>query len=337
MEIFYCPHCEGRPYTDNIKSGSKCPVCGTLLKYEDVSGESLTNRKKIEYPSGKKRKAVSSKLKKVKEEKVKTVYDRYKKVKTISGNVENIRPCREDPRSLFTKIRHYIMYGQSFSDTLYSFEISPRDDVSGNDKIRVHIYGDYYGDGATICSGFDHTVSGHMALKNVSENDNDIFFARKIRNTECRIKFVSSPAAFLITVFVLFFFYKIFSELKAPFMEGKVIDYLRNVFEAFIPSATTATCMFVISFLFVSVIQFANKAKTHIEYNFNTISELSLMITILYFMKFKLSGYNGLSVQESFSYIFANLVSHSVYILAAFFGTLLVWKVLRLIYVRIRG
>ncbi len=335
MEIFYCPHCEGRPYTDNIKSGSKCPVCGTVLRYEDVSGESLTNRKKIEYPSGKK--ADSSKKNKRKEEKVKTVYDKYKRVKTISGNVENIRPCREDPRGLFTKIRHYIMYGQSFSDTLYSFEITPRDDLTGNDKIRVHIYGDYYGDGATICSGFDHTVTGHMALKNVSENDNDIFFARKIRNTECKIKFVSSPAAFMITVFVIFFLYKIFAALKDPFMDGKVVDYLREVFEEFIPSATTATCMFAVAFLFTSLIQFANKNKTHIEYNFNTIAELSLMMTILFFMNFNLSGFAGLSIRESFSYIFAVLVSHSVYILAAFFGTLIIWKVLRLIYVRIRG
>ena len=336
MEIFYCPHCEGRPYTDNIKSGSKCPVCGTVLRYEDVSGESLTDRKKIEYPS-KKKKADSSKVKKQKEEKVQTVYDKYRKAKTISGNVENIRPCREDPRSLFTKIRHYIMYGQSFSDTLYSFEISPRDDLTGKDKIRVHIYGDYYGDGATICSGFDHTVSGHMAIKNVSENDNDIFFARKIRNTECRIKFVSSPAAFLITVFVLFFFFKIFAALKTPFAEGKVIDFLREVFEEFIPSATAATCMFVAAFLFTSLVQVANKAKTHIEYNFNTIAELSLMMTVLFFMEFKLSGFTGLSISESFSYIFAVLVSHSVYILAAFFGALIIWKVLRLIYVRIRG
>ncbi len=50
MEIYYCEKCSGRPYTLKLKSGAECPECGSLLRYEDVSDESLASRRKLVYP-----------------------------------------------------------------------------------------------------------------------------------------------------------------------------------------------------------------------------------------------------------------------------------------------
>ncbi|MBE6841355.1 MAG: hypothetical protein E7510_00800 [Ruminococcus sp.] len=328
MEIFYCPACPGKPYTGNTKSGVKCPVCKAALKYEDVSEQSLINRPKIQYND----KGIKSQKKvNQKNKREISVSQKYKKYKSISGVVENVRPLREEPRSFSTKLRHYILYQQSFSDTLYSFEIRPRDDETGKDRVRVHIYGDYYGDGATICSGFDHTVTGKMAIRNFAEGDDDIYFARRVRNNESRIRFASSPVAFMVTVFVAFFFFMIATSLKDAFLSGEVLEELRRVMEEFVPSAKAAAGMFAISFLFISFIVYVNKDKTHIQYDFNTTIILSFMTTILFFLKNKLSGFAGMSVSESFSEIFAILVTSSLPILAACIGVYIVWKIIRMV------
>lgn len=47
MEIFYCEKCDGKPYTGNLKYGIKCPVCGTILKSEEVNEDTLIHRSKI--------------------------------------------------------------------------------------------------------------------------------------------------------------------------------------------------------------------------------------------------------------------------------------------------
>ena len=47
MEIYYCGRCAGRPYTRKLNAGSECPVCGSLLKFEDVSEESLAQRTEL--------------------------------------------------------------------------------------------------------------------------------------------------------------------------------------------------------------------------------------------------------------------------------------------------
>ena len=47
MEIFYCEKCNGKPYTKNLKSGIKCPVCGTILKCEEVNEKVLKERPQI--------------------------------------------------------------------------------------------------------------------------------------------------------------------------------------------------------------------------------------------------------------------------------------------------
>ncbi len=49
MEIFYCDKCAGKPYTKNLKSGIKCPVCGTILKCEEVNEDSLSQRPVIRW------------------------------------------------------------------------------------------------------------------------------------------------------------------------------------------------------------------------------------------------------------------------------------------------
>ncbi len=326
MEIYYCPACPGKPYTDNIKSGTKCPVCKTALRYEDVSEQSLINRAKLNSDA---RISDKKQIKKISKEI--TVSAKYKKYKSISGKVENVRPIKEEPREFFTKLRHYILYRQSWSDTLYSFEIRPRDDETGNDRVRVHIYGDYYGDGATICSGFDHTVTGKMAIKNFADGDNDIYFARKIRNNESRIRFVASPVAFMVTVFVAFFFFTIATSLKDAFLSGTVIEELRRVMEEFVPSAKAAASMFAISFLFISFIVYINRDKTHIQYDFNSTIIVSFMTTILFFLKYKLSGFSGLSVSDCFSEIFAILATSSLPIIGACFGVYVIWRLLRII------
>ena len=333
MEIYYCPACPGKPYTGDTKSGVKCPVCKAELRYEDVSEQSLINRPKIQYDN----KGIKvRKTEKAKKTKSISVSAKYKKYKSLSGIVENVRPVREEPRSFSTKLRHYILYQQSFSDTLYSFEIRPRDDETGNDRVRVHIYGDYYGDGATICSGFDHTVTGKMAIRNFAEGDDDIYFARRVRNNESRIRFASSPVAFMVTAFVAFFFFMIATSLKEAFLAGEVIEELRRVMEEFIPSAKAAAGMFAISFLFISFVVYVNREKTHIQYDFNTSVILSFMTTILFFLKNKLSGFAGMTVSESFSEIFALLVTSSLPILAACIGVYVVWRIVRMI-IGLRG
>ena len=55
MEIYYCEKCEGRPYTRKVSSGTRCPVCGSNLRFEDVTEESLTLRKEIVHPAKKTR------------------------------------------------------------------------------------------------------------------------------------------------------------------------------------------------------------------------------------------------------------------------------------------
>jgi len=47
MEIYYCGKCPGRPYTRKIRTGAECPQCGSLLRFEDVSEESLTSRTEL--------------------------------------------------------------------------------------------------------------------------------------------------------------------------------------------------------------------------------------------------------------------------------------------------
>lgn len=44
MDIYFCDKCSGRPYTKKLSNGTECPVCGNMLKYEDVSEESLSHR-----------------------------------------------------------------------------------------------------------------------------------------------------------------------------------------------------------------------------------------------------------------------------------------------------
>jgi len=329
MEIFYCPVCEGKPFTDSMKTGTKCPVCKSDLKYADVSEQSLAGRPRIETV-----KKVSEKSAKKPEDV--TAADRYRKQKMICGTVENIRPHTGEQRGLLTKIRHYIMYGQSFSDTLYSFDIRPRDDISGEDRVCVHIYGDYTGDGATICSGFTHAVTGRMALKNFSEEDNDIFFARRIRNDNTRIKFASSPAAFMITVFVLYFLYSVVMWFREPAMNGTLLESIQGILTDFIPSATAGASMFSIAFAFTSVLVYANRLKTHIGYNFNAVAGISFMLSALFFMKHKLSSFAGMSVSESFSEIFALLVTSSLNILIACVTVYIIWRFIHII-MRIRG
>lgn len=46
MEVYYCEKCSGRPYTKKIRD-AKCPDCGCLLKFEDVSEESLAGRREL--------------------------------------------------------------------------------------------------------------------------------------------------------------------------------------------------------------------------------------------------------------------------------------------------
>jgi len=52
MEVYYCSRCQGRPWTRKIKSGAECPQCGSLLKIEDVSEESLTGRAELHFSGG---------------------------------------------------------------------------------------------------------------------------------------------------------------------------------------------------------------------------------------------------------------------------------------------
>jgi len=47
MEIYYCEKCEGKPYTKNISGGITCPVCNSILKYDDVSEDSLSGREQL--------------------------------------------------------------------------------------------------------------------------------------------------------------------------------------------------------------------------------------------------------------------------------------------------
>ncbi len=334
MDTYYCPFCTGKPYTTDTKVSTKCPVCGTTLRYEDVLEQSLQGRPRISYQ---KKKTDNTRISQKKsKEKNAVLSSKYKKRKTISGTVENIRPCIEEPRSFFTKLRHYIMYGQSWSDTLYSFDIKPRDDETGNDRIKVHVYGDYYGDGATICTGFEHTVKGHMAIRNLAENDNDIFFARKIRNNNCEIKFVKSPFAFMITVFTVFFLYMVAISLKKPFLSGTLLEEIKRIFNDFIPSARGATCMFAITFIISSAYIYINRTKTHIQYNFNSIGLFSFIVTTLFFIKFGLKNFNNLSIRESTSLIFSLLLTSSLKIITALLGTYVIWKIIQLIK-RIRG
>ena len=335
MEIYYCPVCTGKPYTDSIKHGTNCPVCAASLKYEDVLEQSLRDRPRIEYPK-KGVKNSKSNIKNENKQKQISVSAKYKKYRSISGTVENVRPCASEPRSLSTKLRHYIMYGQSWSDTLYSFDIKPRDDISGNDRIKVHIYGDYRDDGATICSGYDHTVRGHMAIRNFAEDDNDIFFARKIRNNNCEIRFVRSPFAFMMTVFILYFVYKMIAAFWEPLKKGEALGEIEKVLNDFIPSASAASCFYVIIFVVSAAYIYINRMKTHIRFNFNSVGIFSLLVTILFFMKFKLTEFAGLSIRKSAELILSYLITSSVRIAAAVLGTYILWRFIQIIK-RIRG
>ena len=49
MEVYYGEKCSGRPYTKKIRD-AKCPDCGCLLKFEDVSEESLAGRRELQFP-----------------------------------------------------------------------------------------------------------------------------------------------------------------------------------------------------------------------------------------------------------------------------------------------
>ena len=325
MDIFYCPDCEGKPYTDNIKSGSKCPKCGAVLKYEDVSQQALNNREKLEYPTKKVQKSKSTKGYEI------SFSKKYRKLRTVSGMVENLKPCKNEQREFFTKLLHYIIYHQSWSDTLYSFDITPRNEDLDNQKIHVHIYGDYCGDGATICSGFDHTVKGRMAVKNLSENDNNIFFAYHVRNNDSEIRFSRSPAGFMMTAFVIYFIYSLVMALKEPMMSGTMLDEIRKVFSDFVPSAKAVASMFAIVFVISSIFISVNKNKTHIIFNFNSVFIFSLMVTMLFFIRYNLVQFADLSLSESFSTIIAFIVTSLLPVFASCMGVFLLLKLLSLI------
>ena len=47
MEIYFCPECEGKPYTESTKAGTKCPVCKARLQFAEVSEASLAGRPKL--------------------------------------------------------------------------------------------------------------------------------------------------------------------------------------------------------------------------------------------------------------------------------------------------
>ncbi len=325
MDIFYCPDCKGKPYTKNIKAGSKCPKCGAVLKYEDVSQQALNNREVLEYPTKKVHKNKS------REDSEIPLSKKNRKLRTVSGIVENLKPRKNEQREFFTKLIHYIVYHQSWSDTLYSFDIKPRNQDLDNQKIHVHIYGDYFGDGATICSGFDHTVKGRMAVKNLMENDNNIFFAYHVRNNDSEIRFYRSPVGFMMTAFVLYFIYSLFIALKEPIMSGAMLEEIRKVFSDFVPSAKAVASMYAIVFVVSAVLISVNKNKTHIMFNFNSVAVFSLMVTILFFLRYNLIQFANLSVSESFSTIIAFIVTSLLPVLASCMGVFLLWKLLSLI------
>lgn len=47
MEIYYCEKCEGKPYTKNISGGIRCPACNSVLKYDNISEDSLSDRPEL--------------------------------------------------------------------------------------------------------------------------------------------------------------------------------------------------------------------------------------------------------------------------------------------------
>ncbi|MDO5560781.1 MAG: hypothetical protein Q4F95_14470 [Oscillospiraceae bacterium] len=347
MDIYYCPRCSGKPYTDNPKKGTVCPVCGAALRYENVNISSLSSRSKLNYPEKKTRKAEKGKSTyKDKRNKLRK-YDTNKpsaasvstspeeidenitqigrKTRYITGIVENIRPSSDVHRDLFTKLRHYIFYSQSFSDTLYSFDMRYLDEKNHTHLARVNVYGDYSADSPTICSGIEHTVTGRPAVRNLSEDDKDIFFAKAVRNTENAIRFMKSPAAFFTFVYVLVFVAAIIYQISDPLMHGKLLDGISKIFVDFVPSAKAAVSMFAISFIFFSAVMFVNRTRMHIYYNFNSVCILSLMMTVMFFMKFPLNGFSGLSAAESFADVFACLITSSLCLLTAVICVWLIW------------
>ena len=46
MEIYYCEKCSGKPYTTKLSS-AVCPVCGSMLRFDDVPEDSLAAREKL--------------------------------------------------------------------------------------------------------------------------------------------------------------------------------------------------------------------------------------------------------------------------------------------------
>lgn len=342
MDIYYCPRCNGKPYTDNPKKGTKCPVCGAELKYENVRQAALVSRSRLVYPDKKnkksadrsvistkrKRSAKSANISVNKPEQINeniTVLD--KKVRSITGTVLNIRPTSDIHRDFITKLRHYILYNQSFSDTLYSFDIKYIDENNHSHISRVNIYGDYRPDGPTICSGIEHTVTGRAAVKNLSEEDNNIFFAKSVRNMENDIRFMHSPAGFFSLLYVLFFAAVFVLKIFNPLIHGTLLDEIRRMFIEFVPSAKAAVSMFSISFILISAIMLLNSNKSHIYYNFNTACVYSLISTVLFFMKYPLISFSDLSASESFSSVFACLTTASLSIVTAVIIVWLIWKI----------
>ena len=51
MEIYFCPECEGKPYTESTKAGTKCPVCKARLQFAEVSEASLAGSRGADGPA----------------------------------------------------------------------------------------------------------------------------------------------------------------------------------------------------------------------------------------------------------------------------------------------
>lgn len=48
MEIYYCEKCSGKPYTTKLSS-TVCPVCGSILRFDEVSEGALAEREKLSF------------------------------------------------------------------------------------------------------------------------------------------------------------------------------------------------------------------------------------------------------------------------------------------------
>ena len=121
-----------------------------------------------------------------------------------------------------------------------------------------------------------------------------------------------------------------------PVKSGEILESIRQILTDFIGSAPAAVSMFSISFIFISFLVYANRLRTHIGFNFNSVAGISFMMTVLFFMKHKLSSFAGFTVSECFSDIFAILVTSSLNIIIACVIVYVVWRFIHII-MRLRG